>query len=528
MRNTSFAGLGGLVAASSLALAFVSACSGKGTSSSTASGGAGSGTGAAGTTAAGAPNGTATGTSAGGSGSTGTMTGTGTGMTTSSTGSGPCTTRVSYGDTWIHGPNHPDNFDDTTGPVTWDGTCTNDGANSFAMLSNGWKPYFNGNGGCVIAIDSTCAPVAACKTRISYGASWMAAPNHPAAYDDVDGRVMWNRGCVTGGGTSHATLTNGWTPYFSGNDSCELSFSYTDCGGLYDNPVVPVDCPDPGVIKSGSDYVAACTSGGAPAFPLRTSKDLVHWTNAGHIFPNGSTPSWATGDYWAPEIHKVGNQYVAYFTARATSGRLSVGAATAPAATGPFTDIGHPLVTHPTMGVIDPDEFDDASGKHYVVWKVDGNAVGAATPIFGQQLSADGLSLVGSPVQLITNDQGWEGPLVEGPWVYSKGGTYYLFYSANAYYNASYAVGVARSQNPLGPYSKMGPPILTSDGAFAGPGHCSVVDAPSGDTVMVYHAWLGSSIGGGPGRVMLVDQVQWENGWPYVRQAPSSHSRPMP
>ena len=340
---------------------------------------------------------------------------------------------------------------------------------------------------------------------------------------------MWNRSCINAGGSSYGNLTNGWAPHFSGTDACDLSFRYDDCGGLYDNPVVPVDCPDPGVILSGGKYTAACTSGNAAdAFPLRTSTDLVHWADAGHIFPAASKPTWAVSDFWAPEIHKVGGQFVAYFTARHSNGRLSVGAATATSPAGPFTDIGHPLVQDPSLGVIDPTEFDDAGGAHYLVWKVDGNAVGQKTPIFGQQLAANGTSLTGAPVQLITNDEGWEGPVVEGPWIVANGGYDYLFYSGSVYNQPSYAIGAARSQSPLGPYQKLGSPILTSDGAWSGPGHCSVVTGPSGDTDIVYHAWVSGQVGGGPGRVMLVDQVQWVGGWPQVNEAPSNHSRPMP
>src|SRR5262252_6298093 len=60
--------------------------------------------------------------------------------------SAPCTTRVTYGSAWIHGANHPASFDDAPGKLTWDGTCTDEGPNSYALLSNGWKPYFQGNG----------------------------------------------------------------------------------------------------------------------------------------------------------------------------------------------------------------------------------------------------------------------------------------------------------------------------------------------------------------------------------------------
>jgi arabinan endo-1,5-alpha-L-arabinosidase len=445
-------------------------------------------------------------------------------------GSGPCTTRISYGDLWIHPPNHPDAFDDVDGSVTWDGSCETDGTSSFATLSNGFKPYFSGHGACVIALDTTCPAKPACSTRITYGASWIAAPNHPALYDDVAGRVYWNRGCTNQSGGSFATLSNGWAPHFNGSDACDLSFSITDCGGLYQNPVVPVDCPDPGVLANGNEYVLACTSGNAAnAFPIRTSSDLVHWTASGSIFPSAAKPTWATGDFWAPEIHHVGNHFVAYFSARHQNGRLSIGAATSTNATGPFSDIGHPLAQDPSLGLIDATEVDDAGGNHYVVWKVDGNAVGQHTPIMGQALSADGTALTGSPTQLITNDEAWEGGVVEGPWILSHGGAYYLFYSGNAYYNGTYAVGVARASSPLGPYQKLGAPILTTDAAWVGPGHCSVVDAPSGDTVMMFHAWQTGHVNGpGDGRLLLVDQVEWNNGWPSMLESPSFHSRSGP
>src|SRR5580765_3637087 len=85
---------------------------------------------------------------------------------------GPCTTRVEYGAAWIHGGNHPDDFDVADGVVTWDGTCTDDGQNSYALLSNGWKPYFSGHSACIIALDSTasCNAGTKCTTRVAYGA----------------------------------------------------------------------------------------------------------------------------------------------------------------------------------------------------------------------------------------------------------------------------------------------------------------------------------------------------------------------
>lgn len=444
-----------------------------------------------------------------------------------------CTTRITYGSAWLHAVNHPAQDDVVSGaPVTWDGTCTDDGTNSYAILSNGWKPIFAGHGACVIALDyqGACGAPAQCTTRIRYGSAWLPAPNHPASYDDVPGRVFSDGSCQDSGGTSYQLLSNGWMPTFQGSDACRVSFTYTQCGGLYDNPVIPFDCPDPGVLRDGNQYILSCTSGDeANAYPLFTSTDLVNWTPKGHIFPAGAWPAWADADFWAPEIHKVGNRYIAYYSARNKNNQLHcIGAATSTSPTGPFQDLGHPLVSLGTNSVIDANEFNDSNGTPYLIWKVE---TGTATiPIHGQQLAADGLSLTGPVATLITNDRAWEGPLVEGPFLVEHAGSYYLFYSANPYDTVNYAVGVARAASPLGPYQKPAGPILSSVGSWSGPGHCSVVDTPAGDSYMVYHAWEAGHVGNGngPGRLVLDDAIVWQNGWPTLPAAPSQASRPMP
>lgn len=439
----------------------------------------------------------------------------------------PCATRITYGSAWLRPDGRMNDHDDVEGRVTWDGVCHLDAAgNSYAELSNGWRPYFRGASSCIIALDlsGTCSPSPSeCTTRITYGASWLRAPEHPADYDDVSGVVTWDGSCEPAGGDVSAPLSNGWQPHFSGG--CDISFRYEQCGGLYANPVVATDCPDPGVVHDGTQYVMACTGGG---FPLRTSEDLVHWTPAGRIFAEGSLPAWAVSHFWAPEIHRVDDRFVAYFSARHADGSYALGAATASSALGPYTDIGRPLLHDPTPGVIDVHFFEAPDGARYLTWKVDGNDVGAPTPIYIQPLETDGITLTGTRREILRNDRAWEGAVVEGQWMIHHEGTYYLFYSGNAYATSRYGVGVARASDPLGPFEKLGSPILTSNDAFHGPGHGSVVTGPSGDLVHVYHSWLAGQAGGGPGRVVLVDRIAWIDGWPRMNASPSPRSQPMP
>lgn len=443
----------------------------------------------------------------------------------------PCVTRITYGSSWIHGAGHPAQYDDAAGVVTWDGVCVDEKPSSYAVLSNGWRPYFSGAGACVIALDvrGDCgAPPPACRTRITYGASWDHPPGHPAQHDDVAGVVTWDGACRGGAGSStFAQLSNGWQPHFSG--ACSLSLRYEQCGGLFANPVVPRDCPDPGVARDGDRYVMSCTGGGGGnAYRIRTSTDLVHWTEAGWIFPAGSRPGWATGDFWAPELHRVGSRWVAYFSARHRDGSLAVGAATAPDALGPYTDIGHPLVHEAHPGVIDAHHYEAPDGAHYLLWKRDGNAVGQPTPIFIQRLADDGVTRMGSATSLLANDRAWEGAVIEAPWMIHHGGSYYLFYSANGYASTRYAVGVARASSPLGPFTKAPGPILVSNALWDGPGHGSILEGPSGALVHVYHAWVDGRAGMSPGRQVLVDRITWGDGWPRMLAAPSARSQPMP
>ncbi|CAN5910678.1 hypothetical protein BH11MYX3_BH11MYX3_16160 [soil metagenome] len=286
----------------------------------------------------------------------------------------------------------------------------------------------------------------------------------------------------------------------------------------YQNPVVDRDCPDPGVTFAGDAYYMVCTGG---AFPIQRSRDLVTWAPTGRaVLPGGKAPWSANGGRnWAPEIHQVGNRYVAYFTAVNGANVLSIGAASAPSIEGPYTDRGGPLVEN-ASGVIDASFIRDTDGTPYLTYKIDGNSVGQATPIYIRRLAPDGLSFApgSTPVEILRNAPStWEGGVVEAPWIVERDGTYYLFYSGNVY-DHRYRTGVARASSVTGPYTKRSAPILTNNARWVGPGHGSVVPA-GGDLYFVYHAWAATAQGtAGPGgRRVLVDKIEWSaDGWPQI------------
>lgn len=154
---------------------------------------------------------------------------------------------------------------------------------------------------------------------------------------------------------------------------------------------------DPAVLKTEEGYYLVATSNDAPdAFPILHSHDLERWTHEGFVFPEGTAPAWAAqgrlvGDFWAPEMAKVGDEYWLCYTARQRSNALAIGLARSPTPKGPWRDLGYPLVTRDAVnttglpddpdlpmlsgGVIDSHIFIDTDGARYLFWKRDTNGV---------------------------------------------------------------------------------------------------------------------------------------------------------
>lgn len=299
----------------------------------------------------------------------------------------------------------------------------------------------------------------------------------------------------------------------------------------YANPVEAGDFPDPSVIRVGRDYWAtATTSEWAPEFPILHSRDLVNWEVVGAVFQR--RPEWAVGSFWAPEISQDRGRFFVYYVARKKGGPLCAAVASASRPQGPYRDHG-PLVCQ-EVGSIDPFPVTDEQGRRYLLWKEDGNSVSKPTPIWAQQLSADGTRLVGERKELFHNDQPWEkhptlpfGDLVEGPTVVRRNGWFYLFYSGNfcCGRECAYAVGVARARKLLGPWEKYDRnPIMEGNGDWRCPGHGTVVEDERGRTWFLYHAYQPKDFVY-VGRQAMLDEIIWGgDGWPSINEGhgPSS------
>jgi arabinan endo-1,5-alpha-L-arabinosidase len=318
----------------------------------------------------------------------------------------------------------------------------------------------------------------------------------------------------------------------------------------YANPVLDSDFPDPTVIRAPNGlYYGYATqtqrNGRWINIQIARSPDLVHWQFVGDALP--AKPAWASTmqDFWAPHVQRAGTRYILYYSAKPNGSNdqrgLCLGVATARSPTGPFVDMGHPLLCGPSFIDIDPMAFDDAAtGKHLLYWG------SGFEPLKVQELGADRMSFArGShPIELV-RPNGEKGPfpvLIEGSWVIRHSGYYYLFYSGDNCCGpkANYAVMVARSRSATGPFEtleqatgKLHSIVLEKRGHWIAPGHNSIITDAAGQDWIVYHAVDLRHPREKPTddlytrRVMLIDRITWRNGWPVI-VGPSEDRLPAP
>jgi beta-xylosidase len=303
-------------------------------------------------------------------------------------------------------------------------------------------------------------------------------------------------------------------------------------------PVFQEDFPDAFILRHGQEFIAYATNNG-PNVPMATSRDLIHWsfvTDPGSGLRRDALPrlgAWAkTGFTWAPEVLTLNGRYLLYYTASdRRKNAQCIGVAEAAEPRGPFVDSrANPIVCQTELGgSIDADAFRDADGKLYLYFKNDGNRVGQHSGIWGQQLAPDGLSVVGTPRELIRDSQAWEQKLVEAPSMVRSTVGYELFFSG-AFFGwnddqrlSPYAMGYATCDGPLGPCKKAADnPILHSfndreAGCLSGPGHQSIFTVGARSFIS-FHGWSASK--GcrkvGDKRQLYIAPLFWKDGKPQI------------
>lgn len=222
-----------------------------------------------------------------------------------------------------------------------------------------------------------------------------------------------------------------------------------------------------------------------------------------------------------------------------------IGVAVADKPTGPFKEVSDRPLFDPGYPAIDGNLLQDADGRLYLYFSrccykhpVESEVATWAREkgmfneieeswIYGVELKPDLSGIIGEPVLIlrppVTNEDPqaeWESRSVtsgevnrrwtEGSYIFKKGDTYYMMYSANYFGGKNYAVGYATAKQPLGSFVKSANnPVLQKNvekgGTVTGTGHNSVTYSKDGKQMYcVYHDRTTST---GEERVVFIDKM---------------------
>jgi len=284
------------------------------------------------------------------------------------------------------------------------------------------------------------------------------------------------------------------------------------------------------IVKCKDEYWVFYTGRGLSSYH---SKDLVKWKRGPAVFK--TAPEWVAEavpenrdmSYWAPDIMKVGELYLLYYSV-STFGKMTsaIGLATNPTLDPQdpayrWTDQGIVVQTREgqpgaAYNALDPSIFRDGDGSLWLTfgsyWS--GIKLIQLDPKTGKRIAPD------SKLHSLAYNEA-----IEASYLCKHGDYYYLFVNWNACCegtNSTYNIRIGRSKTVTGPYlDKVGEDMLrgggsvflpTANGPLFGPGHAGTLNALGKD-------WFTSDFEGDmrmDGKATLaIMPLRWNaDGWP--------------
>ncbi len=288
--------------------------------------------------------------------------------------------------------------------------------------------------------------------------------------------------------------------------------------GSYQNPVLFLDISDPDVIRVRDDYyLVSSTFSHVPGLTILHSKDLVNWSYLASALPrlepaeSFARPSRGNG-VWAPAIrHHQGRFWIYY-----PDPDRGIFLTTARDPKGPWDS---PALVKAGKGLIDPCPFWDEDGSVWLVHAWARSRAGFANVVTLRRLSADGLHVVGDSTTIIDGNAIPGYATLEGPKIYKRHGTYYVFAPAGGVKQGWQSV--FRAKAITGAYEGR---IVLQQGRtpINGPHQGAWVETPSGQDWFLHFQDREAF-----GRVVHLQPMRWVDDWPVIGAGANGPGEPV-
>ncbi|WP_281682014.1 glycoside hydrolase family 43 protein, partial [Zunongwangia profunda] len=312
---------------------------------------------------------------------------------------------------------------------------------------------------------------------------------------------------------------------YKGEDKVYKEYPLKD--GEFYNPILQGTYPDPAITRKGDDYYMVCSSFAMfPGVPIFHSKDLVNWTQIGHVLDRTSQldvhNTGISQGVYAPGITYNENNDTFYMITTAFAGGLgNIVVKTKD----PMKGWSEPYKLK--FDGIDPSIFFDDDGKAYVVHNdapeealYQGHRV---IKIWEYDVEKD--QIIAGTDKVIVNggvDLADQPIWIEAPHVYKKNGLYYLM-CAEGGTGGWHSEVIFVSDNPKGPYEPApSNPILTQryfpkdrENMVDWAGHADLVKGPNDKYYGVFLAIRPNEAGQvTTGRETFILPVDWSGKFP--------------
>ena len=270
--------------------------------------------------------------------------------------------------------------------------------------------------------------------------------------------------------------------------ACNSTTKKTPGPDFISNPVIDGYFADPSIVKEGDTFYIYATIDpwGGEELAVLSTKDFKKFSRHHLNWPTKkacTSPTSKSSMVWAPSVRKVKDGL--YYMYVSVGSEIWVGKSESPLGPWQNAKAGNtPLVAapdYPNVHNIDAECFIDDDGQAYLYWGSGFNWVNGHC--MAVKLNKDMVSFNGLPKE-VTPPFYFEAPLM-----IKRNGRYYLMFSEGKAIDATYQVGYAVGDNPMGPFSggTNRPVLFTSaDSTTYGPGHHTVF-REKGQDYILYH-----------------------------------------